>query len=218
MLVKKQELVKKGAEAYLYLGIWFGKKVLIKHRIPKSYREPSLDKNIRITRTLNEARALTKVKSYGVNVPLVYDVDTKNAIIYMKYIDGHLLKILINHLSKSQKRKILHRLGEQVSILHKNGHIHSDITTSNVIVTSNNIVFLIDFGLHFYSDKIEDKAVDLHLFKRVLTSSHGEFLEECFPSFLSGYKKEYGSESNLIIKHFKTIETRGRYVKKEKRK
>ena len=105
--------------------------------------------------------------------------------------------------------------------MHKNGHIHGDITTSNLLITKGEDIFLIDFGLHDYSDTIEDKSVDPHLFKRVLISSHGNDYEFCFKVFLEGYRSEYEktnkSECNQIIKNIKAIETRGRYVKSEDR-
>ncbi|MFX0074483.1 MAG: Kae1-associated kinase Bud32, partial [Candidatus Hermodarchaeota archaeon] len=102
-----------------------------------------------------------------------------------------------------------------------NGHIHGDITTSNVILTETQDVFIIDFGLHDYSDQIEDKSTDLHLFKRVLISSHGNDFKICFEAFLEGYRDGFGleklKECEEIIKNVTTIETRGRYIKKEDR-
>ena len=63
--IKKLKIIRKGAEATLYYGHWFGKEVIFKHRNPKKYRIEELDKRIRTERTLNEARALIKVKNYG---------------------------------------------------------------------------------------------------------------------------------------------------------
>lgn len=217
----KKRLLHKGAEASLFYGHWFDKKVIFKYRIPKKYRLEELDKRIRTERTLNEARALIKVKSYGLNVPQVYEIDVQNATIVMRYIEGKKLKILMDKLDKGKKQKFFNKIGQYIAILHKNGHIHGDITTSNIIITSNDKIFFIDFGLHEYSDTIEDKSVDLHLFKRVLISSHGNDYESCFKAFLEGYKLYYGKENlhecNDIIKNINVIETRGRYVKSEER-
>jgi TP53 regulating kinase-like protein len=220
--IYKENLIHKGAEASLYLGKWFGKKVIFKHRIPKKYRLEEIDNKIRIERTLNEGRALIRVKNYGLNVPQVYEIDPQNATIIMRYIEGEKLKNLIEILDIPKKEKIFKDIGSMVATLHKNGHIHGDITTSNLIVTKEENIFLIDFGLHEYSDTIEDKSVDLHLFKRVLISSHGSNYEFCFKAFLEGYQTEYEklnlSECKSIIKNANTIETRGRYVKSEDRK
>jgi TP53 regulating kinase-like protein len=219
--VVKEKLIRKGAEASLYYGHWFGKEVIFKYRIPKNYRINELDNKIRTNRTLNEARALIKVKIYGINVPQVYEIDTKNSTIVMKYIKGEKLKDVLNTLNNDKKEKYFRKIGQYAAILHKNGHIHGDITTSNLIITQNEEIFLIDFGLHEYSDSTEDKSVDLHLFKRVLISSHGKDYKLCFEAFLEGYATEYGdrdlNECNEIIRNIKVIETRGRYVKKEER-
>jgi Kae1-associated kinase Bud32 len=139
----------------------------------------------------------------------------------MKFINGKKLKSILNGLDDITKIKYFEIIGRFIAILHKNGHIHGDITTSNIIITELEDVFLIDFGLHEYSDSIEDKSVDLHLLKRVLISSHGKDFNLCFNAFLAGYQKEYGSnnsnECQAIIKNISVIETRGRYVKKEER-
>lgn len=219
--INKEKLIHKGAEASLFYGQWFNKKVIFKHRIPKKYRLEELDRRIRTERTLNEARALIKVKNYGINVPQIYDIDAQNATIVMKYIEGEKLKIVLENLDNAKKEKYFKKIGCDIAILHKNGHIHGDITTSNLIITQNEEIFLIDFGLHEYSDTIEDKSVDLHLFKRVLISSHGNDYEFCFNSFLEGYRNEYKleniNECKTIIKNIDAIATRGRYVKSEER-
>ena len=127
----------------------------------------------------------------------------------------------MSDLDDNRKWKYFNKIGRIIAILHKNGHMHGDITTSNIIITPEEYVFLIDFGLHEYSDTIEDKSVDLHLFKRVLISSHGKDYEYCFNAFLEGYRSVYNkvvsSECNQIIKNMEVIATRGRYVKPEER-
>ncbi|MHA2280976.1 MAG: KEOPS complex kinase/ATPase Bud32 [Promethearchaeota archaeon] len=219
--ITEEKLIFKGAEASLFYGHWFGRKVVFKHRIPKEYRLEELDKKIRTERTLNEGKALIKVKSYGLNVPLIYEIDAQNSTLIMKYIEGKKLKNILENLSENKKNKYFKKIGRNIAVLHRNGHIHGDITTSNFIITDGEEIFLIDFGLHDYSDTIEDKSVDLHLFKRVLISSHGNDFEICFNSFLEGYRSEYESISKItcdqIIKNIEAIESRGRYVKPEDR-
>jgi len=218
----KEKLIYKGAEASLFYGHWFGREVIFKYRIPKNYRVEELDKKIRIERTLNEGKALIKVKNYGLNVPQVYEIDAQNSILIMKFIEGEKLKNILENLSENQKSNYFKKIGRAIAILHQNGHIHGDITTSNLIITNDEDIFLIDFGLHEYSDTIEDKSVDLHLFKRVLISSHGKNFEICFNSFLNGYRSEYEQvnkpECNQIIKNIHAIESRGRYIKPGERK
>jgi len=219
--IVREKIINKGAEANLIYGHWFGKEVIFKQRIRKGYRTEQIDKKLRVNRTLNEAKALIRVKNYGVNVPQVYEIDTKNSSIVMRYIKGEKLKEALNSITNAKKMQYLKEVGKNISILHKNGHIHGDITTSNVIITKSQDIFIIDFGLHDYSDYIEDKSTDLHLFKRVLISSHGNDFKICFEAFLEGYREGYGperiKECEEIIKNITTIETRGRYVKKEDR-
>ena len=220
-LVTKGDIIRKGAEAYLYHGSWFDKEVIFKYRIPKKYRLKELDDEIRIKRTINEARALIKVKNYGINCPQVYDIDIEHSIIIMKFIHGSKLKDILTTLEDKKKKDYFNKIGKTIAILHKNGHIHGDITTSNLIVTDREEIFIIDFGLHEYSNSIEDKSVDLHLFKRVLISSHGDDFNLCFGAFLEGYQMEYDredpNEGKLIVKNISNIETRGRYIKKKER-
>ena len=216
-----EKVIHKGAEASLIYGHWFGKEAIFKHRIPKGYRIEQIDKKLRDNRTRNEAKALIRVKKYGVKVPQVYEIDTKSSTIVMKYIEGKKLKEALNSITNNKKTQYLKELGKNIAILHKNGHIHGDITTSNVIITKSQDIFIIDFGLHDYSDYIEDKSTDIHLFKRVLISSHGNDFVICFEAFLEGYREGYGTnktnECEEIIKNVSIIETRGRYIKKEDR-
>lgn len=219
--ITKEKLIYKGAEASLFYGHWFGREVIFKYRIPKEYRLEELDKKIRTERTLSEGKALIKVKRYGLNVPQVYEIDAQNSTLIMKFIEGEKLKNILENLSENQKDKYFKKIGRDIAILHKNGHIHGDITTSNIIITNKEDIFLIDFGLHEYSDTVEDKSVDLHLFKRVLISSHGKNFKFCFNAFLNGYRSEYEQvnkqECNQIIKNINAIESRGRYIKPEER-
>ena len=216
-----EKLIHKGAEASLYYGSWFGKEAIFKKRIPKGYRIEQIDQILCYNRTLNEAKALIRVKNYSVLVPPVYEIDAKNSTIVMKYIKGEKLKDVLFSLITDKKVQYLKEVGKNIAYLHKNGHIHGDITTSNIILTPAQELFIIDFGLHDYSDSIEDKSTDLHLFKRVLISSHGSDFTICFDAFLEGYREGYGLEKNdecrSILKNMAIIETRGRYVKKEDR-
>lgn len=221
--IAREELINKGAEAHLYYGHWFKKEVIFKWRIPKEYRLKELDNRIRAHRTINEGRALINVKEEGINVPAVYEIDTERSIIIMEFIDGTKLKDLMNQLSNSEKETYFEKVGSFIAKLHLSGHFHGDITTSNIIITPARKVFLIDFGLHDYSDSIEDKSVDLHLLKRVLISSHGKDYNLCYNAFLDGYKSEFiaadsKEEYDSIIHTIGVIESRGRYVKKTERR
>ena len=72
-------------------------------------------------------------------------------------------------------------------------------------------LYFIDFGLAFHSQKIEDKAVDLHVLKQALEAKHFTIASECFKIIIKNYKpKKY----KLIIEQLKKVESRGRYKDK----
>ena len=103
-------------------------------------------------------------------------------------------------------------IGKLVGILHKNGVMHGDLTTSNFILFKNT-VFVIDFGLSQNTIKPEDHAVDLRLIKEILNSAHAKIMDASWKNFLSGYKSVVGNANYVrITKLVSEIESRGRYA------
>ncbi|MBW3023134.1 Kae1-associated serine/threonine protein kinase, partial [Candidatus Woesearchaeota archaeon] len=69
-------------------------------------------------------------------------------------------------------------------------------------------IHFIDFGLGFFSEKAEDKAVDLHLIRQALESKHHKIWKQCFGHVLEGYK-EYDKHKE-VFDRLKIVESRGR--------
>ena len=69
--------------------------------------------------------------------------------------------------------------------MHKHGIMHGDLTTSNFILDKKKL-FLIDFGLASRTEKPDDHAVDLRLFKEILNSAHAEVMEKSWKNFQKG--------------------------------
>ena len=134
-------------------------------------------------------------------------VDDSKMQIGMQFVDGDKLRDV---LYKSPV-KLSQEIGKKIGILHSNDIIHSDLTTSNMIL--NEEVNFIDFGLSFISTKIEDKAVDLHLMHRALESKHHEIYDKCFEAVLKGYKETY-PKANDVLARFETVQARGRNKRK----
>ncbi|MAG47008.1 Kae1-associated kinase Bud32 [archaeon] len=197
------KLLKQGAESKIFLDENF----IIKERISKSYRVKSIDDKLRKYRTRSESKILEKCKDL-VNVPNVIDVNDRDMIIKMDFIDGKLLRDFINDLKEEELKKIFTQIGKEISLLHENNIIHQDLTTSNLILL-NDKVYFIDFGLSFVSDRIEDRAVDLHLLRQALDAKHFEIAEKCFDSVLEGYKEN--KDFKMIITRLEKVECRGRY-------
>lgn len=206
-----ENLIKKGAEASIYLEDWFGLPIIRKIRIPKIFRQSTLDIKIRESRTRHESSFLLEAKSLGVTTPLVYFVNVKQAEIIMQFIDGIHLKEIIDNCDNNKIKKWCRKAGKYIALLHEGQIIHGDLTTSNFII-SNNQLILIDFGLSFFSQRIEDKAIDIHLLKMVSNSAHSIYADTIMNSVLSGYQEVTGKLNyDNLIERLSAIELRGRY-------
>ena len=202
------KLIKKGAEADIYQTTWQNSNAILKIRKTKNYRNSSLDSKIRKQRTIKESQIISQVKSFGIPAPLVYFVNLKNTSIIMQEIPG----TPVHDLSESKIIQLSKTIGKLVGMLHKNGIMHGDLTTSNFIFFKNN-VYVIDFGLSQNTIKPEDHAVDLRLIKEILNSAHAKIMIPAWKNFLLGYKSVVGNANYVkITKLVSDIESRGRYA------
>ena len=202
------KLLKKGAEADIYLTEWNDLRAILKIRKTKSYRNPILDSKIKRQRTIKESQTISEVKSFGIPTPLVYFVNLTNSSIIMQEIPGK----LVHDLPDLKIIELSKEIGKLVGIMHKNGIMHGDLTTSNFILYKNK-VYVIDFGLSQKTTKSEDHAVDLRLIKEILNSAHAKIMESAWKNFLFGYKSVVGGVNYAKIIHLVTvIESRGRYA------
>jgi TP53 regulating kinase-like protein len=215
--VPQMRLLKKGAEASLFLTTWHGRRAVVKVRIPKRYRPEELDKQIRSYRTIHEPQLIHEAKTAGVPTPLIYMVKVPESTIIMEYIEGQQVKQLLNKTDKASRHSICVQIGESVAHLHQHGLIHGDLTTSNMIRAEDGRIFFVDFGLGEKNMEREAQGVDLHLLKRALQSTHFGFWEECFQAVLCGYTSVCGVEAaEKVYEKIREIERRGRYVEERK--
>jgi len=206
-------LIKKGAEANLFLENWHGRKVIMKKRLPKNYRLSKLDEQITKYRTIHEPQLIHRSKEAGVSTPTVFMIDTKNSTIIMEFIEGKQVKQILNNMEREERLNLCRHIGELIGQLHNQGIIHGDLTTSNMILTPYEKVVFVDFGLGEYSAEIEIRGVDLHLMKRAFQSTHYRYADECFTAVMEGYEKSVGKEiTESVLEKIKEIEKRGRYV------
>lgn len=187
---------------------WNGQVSILKIRKKKDYRVDSLDTRIRTLRTIREAKLISEAKSFGIPTPIVYFVNEQKCMIYLQFVQGK----LIRDLPSKQIIKICKKIGSMIGTLHKNGIMHGDLTTSNFILSKRGLIIL-DFGLAQKTDKIDDYAIDLRLFKEVLNSAHAQIMKDAWISFTSGYKNTVGKNfTEKILNQVHVIETRGRYA------
>lgn len=213
----EKEEIGRGAEAVLYYDS--GSKSVLKERVKKDYRIPAIDVPLRKTRTKSEANILRKLYGYGFPVPKVIECDEKQEIV-MEHIPGEKMR---DCLTEKNYKRYCKELGQKIRKLHDYHIIHGDLTTSNFIVSKKgqakgknakqrakagkkdeDEIYFIDFGLSFYSHKIEDKAVDLHLLRQALESKHYQFWEQAFKEVA----KAYGDAE--VLKRLEQVEMRGR--------
>jgi len=189
------KLISEGAEAKIYLS----ENKIIKKRVSKKYRHKELDNSILKRRIKSENKILKKSKKYGINVPEVYDVDSHS--ITMENLSGIKLSELLDDI---KNKALIKSLAKEIKKLHSFGIIHGDLTTSNIFFYKDKI-YLIDFGLSKFSDKIEDKATDIHLLKECLNSRHSLNYKKLWLTFI----KEYND--TLVLERLRKIESRVRY-------
>jgi Kae1-associated kinase Bud32 len=206
------EIIKRGAEAILYIDYFEGMKVLVKERIKKSYRLEVLDKKLRVERTRREANLMREARKVGVNTPQIFHVDEEKCKIIMEFIDGKRLKDILDSWNEEKIEKTFIEVGKFVGKMHAADIIHGDLTTSNILVKDDKIYF-IDFGLGYFSKRIEDKGTDLNLFKEAIRATHPKLLNLCWQNIVIGYKQTF-EEWEKVLKRVDEIEKRARYAER----
>jgi TP53 regulating kinase-like protein len=69
-------------------------------------------------------------------------------------------------------------------------------------------MYLIDFGLSYKSDMAEDRAVDLYVLERAVTSTHPSY-DTMFVTILEGYKRA-SKRGDSTTKKLSQVRARGR--------
>lgn len=202
------ETIAQGAEAILRKD----NNKVIKERFSKKYRLAHLDESLRKFRTRREAKILQKLDDMDFPAPQLLEFCDKRMSITMDFIPGEKLKDVLQKGDDYQQ--LAKEIGMKIGRLHQADIIHSDLTTSNMIKHQDTgEINFIDFGLSFFSDKVEDKAVDLFLLDRAFESTHYPLYPEIFDKAIEGYKEEYpGAES--VLERFEQVRLRGRNKRK----
>ncbi len=210
VVITIMELIKKGAEADIYHILWDGRDAIMKIRKPKSYRNTQLDTRIRHQRTVRESNIICAARTFGIPTPLIYLVDVKKSAIIMQYVKG----VTVQSLSDDLIIYLSGTIGRLVGILHKNGIMHGDLTTSNFVYNQDrNILYMLDFGLSQNTQKPEDHAVDMRLIKEIFNSAHARIMNSSWKKLLQGYTSVVGYDRCAKIKQLVLeIEGRGRYA------
>ena len=125
--------------------------------------------------------------------------------------------------------ELMAKIGQAVGKMHKIGITHGDLTTSNLMLRPPTLpytngtgtdsssskhtslegdIYIIDFGLSVQSLQDEDRAVDLYVLERALTSTHPT-AEGLFEELLKAYAASYKG-ANIALKKLVEVRMRGR--------
>jgi N6-L-threonylcarbamoyladenine synthase/protein kinase Bud32 len=202
--------VVRGAEATVEMGT----ETVEKHRAPKAYRHPDLDRRLRRDRTVAEARLTAQAREQGVPTPVVYDVDVPESALTLQRVGDR-------DLRDAPTPERVRAVAESLATLHDAGVVHGDPTTRNVRVTggagtpvadgdtpAEERVFLVDFGLGYHSRDVEDNAMDLHVLRGSLRGTADDAATLCAAA-TDAYRAAGGD--GAVLDRLAEIEGRGRY-------
>jgi N6-L-threonylcarbamoyladenine synthase/protein kinase Bud32 len=174
---------------------------VVKHRSPREYRHPQLDERLRGERTRQEARLLSEARRQGVPTPVIRDVDDVETRLTLQRVGE-------SDLRESLTAARVETVATHLARLHEAGFVHGDPTTRNVRVgPDSDRLFLIDFGLGYYTQDPEDHAMDLHVLFQSLdgTDDDAQRLTQAAEDAYSAVGDE------AVLDCLRDIEGRGRY-------
>lgn len=217
-------LLSQGAEARVWkIPSYLPRKPAIaKERFPKTYRHTILDQRLTKSRCKAEAKALVRARKGGVACPAVWGMKN-NFVLYLEFLDGPTVRQELEKLSKDvekdsnsnhggveeKRNTIAIKMGVLIGKLHNTKTVHGDLTTSNMILLSDEI-YMIDFGLSSVSQNPEELAVDLYVLERAIQSTHPELEDTTFFSTLLNSYKETGKKSDAVLQRLSAVRLRGR--------
>lgn len=199
------KVLTKGSESYLYDGEFLNRKTIIKERKQKAYRLKEIDDELRLFRMRLEARIIKTLLRMGESVPALYGIDLYKRQLILEHVEGKPFSHFIN------EERLFFLLGKYIARLHTLHIIHSDLSPLNVIISKDNTLYLIDFGLAYFSEELKDKIMDLYIFQGSLKLYNAS---NKFTFFKQGYQDIVGDSQFKVITHqLESLNKKGRYQK-----
>jgi N6-L-threonylcarbamoyladenine synthase/protein kinase Bud32 len=198
---------RRGAEATVAVVDDGGARRVVKRRVEKPYRHPTLDETLRRERTVAEARLTSEARRAGVPTPLVRDVDLATATLTLQHVGDRDLAAALDESATAA-------VGRHLARLHGAGVVHGDPTTRNVRVAGATdgaddapATYLIDFGLGYHSGHVEDHAMDLHVFEGSVRATATD-PDPLIAAFEAGYE---AAGDDAVLDRLRDVADRGRY-------
>ncbi len=213
-LLVMEKLITKGAEAEIYLGSYMNIKAIIKRRIPKKYRHPTLDEQLLQQRNKKEIKVISKGLFKGLPFPRLLGTNMKKHTIILEFIDGPRLNVLLSQSTPTEEyplTDIFQQIGEIIAQMHLSSIVHGDLTAYNIIIhKGEKKPYIIDFGLADFSTDIEKFASDIVTFYNTLKVFPQQKISKLFHFFWNGYEAQF-PEPKKVLNKYKQILRRGRY-------
>jgi len=162
-IAKRYQIIKligKGGMADVYLAI---DTILDREVAIKILKSDLTNDPVALERFSREARASTQLMHP--NCVEIYDVGEDNGrhYIVMEYIQGYTLKELLKKRGAIPYKEAVWMMKQITSALmeaHKNGIIHRDIKSQNVLIKSDGTIKVVDFGISQINDAVQVTAKD----------------------------------------------------------
>jgi serine/threonine protein kinase len=96
-----------------------------------------------------EARVVARLEHPNIVPVYDYSEHENRPYLVMKYIEGDTLKARLNKgpLSSQEIENVVSSVGSALAYAHKQGILHRDIKPSNVLIATDGVMYLADFGL-----------------------------------------------------------------------
>lgn len=170
---QKYKKIGKGMQGYIIKTVKNHKTIVIKIIFDKNHFK-------------NETKLLYKLR-YVPNIPTILFAKYHHNIYYigMNYIHGKTLKqYVIDHplinIDYIHLEFIFKQLVQIIHQIQQYNVYHMDIYDENILIDSNGIVYLIDFGVGYYDTLFieeDKKMVDVYLIGALLKQFNNEFLQ-----------------------------------------
>lgn len=163
IIANRYEIIKSignGGMANVYLAL---DRVLNREVAIKILKADMANDPVSLERFSREANASTKISHP--NIVDIYDVgeDGNKHYIVMEYIKGYTLKQLIRRRGAIPPREavwMIKQLSQALLEAHKNGLIHRDIKSQNVLIKDDGTIKLADFGIAILNNSIQITSKD----------------------------------------------------------
>src|SRR5690606_27341283 len=124
-----------------------------------------------------EREAVSASKISHANVAHVYEFGQEGNFYFlaMEYIEGKTLRRIIkeNTVDETRALKIVRQIAEALSAAHRKNIVHRDIKPENVIITENDLVKVLDFGIAVTGETAADEETSSILDASFLETTPG---------------------------------------------